>query len=58
VRVCKQAAVKAGQTLAPAEMHELLARLERCSSPRTCPHGRPTVIQFSAGQLAREFGRT
>jgi DNA mismatch repair protein MutL len=58
VRVCKQAAVKAGQTLAPAEMQELLARLERCSSPRTCPHGRPTVIQFSAGQLAREFGRT
>jgi DNA mismatch repair protein MutL len=57
VRVCKQAAIKAGQLLAPGEMQELLARLERCASPRTCPHGRPTVIQFSAGQLAREFGR-
>jgi DNA mismatch repair protein MutL len=58
VRVCKQAAVKAGQTLSQAEMQELLARLEACASPRTCPHGRPTVIHFSAGQLAREFGRT
>lgn len=58
VRVCKQAAVKAGQVLTAAEMQELLTRLEACQSPRTCPHGRPTVIHFSAGRLAHEFGRT
>ena len=56
-QVCKQAAVKAGQVMAQAEMDELVRSLERCASPRTCPHGRPTMIHLSADQLAREFGR-
>ena len=56
-RVCKQVAIKAGQVMAQAEMEELMRSLERCSSPRTCPHGRPTMIHLSAEQLAREFGR-
>ncbi|MBU0703481.1 MAG: DNA mismatch repair protein MutL, partial [Chloroflexi bacterium] len=55
--VCKRAAVKAGQVMAPAEMEELIRALERCASPRTCPHGRPTMIHLSVEQLAREFGR-
>ncbi|MEZ4612573.1 MAG: hypothetical protein R2838_20405 [Caldilineaceae bacterium] len=25
--------------------------------PRTCPHGRPTMIQLSAGELEKAFGR-
>ncbi len=58
LRVCKAAAIKAGQTLSYDEMQSLLRQLERCSSPRTCPHGRPTMIHMSAEQLAREFGRT
>ncbi|MFW6136112.1 MAG: DNA mismatch repair endonuclease MutL [Chloroflexota bacterium] len=57
-RVCKQAAVKAGQVLDQAEMEELIRALEQCDSPRTCPHGRPTMIRLSVRQLAREFGRT
>ena len=57
LRVCKRAAIKAGQTLAMAEMQELIRQLEACASPRTCPHGRPTMIHLSADQLAREFGR-
>ncbi len=57
-RVCKRAAVKAGQVLTREEMEELLRALERCASPRTCPHGRPTMIQITVEQLAREFGRT
>jgi DNA mismatch repair protein MutL len=56
-QVCKQAAVKAGQVMAGAEMEELMRALERCASPRTCPHGRPTMIHLSVEQLAREFGR-
>ena len=56
--VCKRAAVKAGQVLAQAEMEELVRALERCASPRTCPHGRPTMIHLSVEQLAREFGRS
>jgi DNA mismatch repair protein MutL len=57
VTVCKRAAVKAGQTLSLREMQELIQNLERCSAPRTCPHGRPTMLHLSAAQLAREFGR-
>jgi DNA mismatch repair protein MutL len=55
--VCKRAAIKAGQTLSLEEMQELVRRLEQCESPRTCPHGRPTVLHFSVEQLEKEFGR-
>ncbi|MBI3244227.1 MAG: DNA mismatch repair endonuclease MutL [Chloroflexi bacterium] len=56
-RVCKRAAVKAGQTLSQAEQVELVRRLESCQSPRTCPHGRPTMIHLSVELLERQFGR-
>jgi DNA mismatch repair protein MutL len=55
--VCKRAAIKAGQLLSPLEMQELVRQLELCQSPRTCPHGRPTMIQLSAGELEKAFGR-
>jgi DNA mismatch repair protein MutL len=57
LRVCKRAAIKAGQTLTPTEMQALIRQLEVCVTPGTCPHGRPTMIHLSAEQLAREFGR-
>jgi DNA mismatch repair protein MutL len=56
-RVCKRMAVKAGQTLALDEQRALLADLENCVSPRTCPHGRPTMIHLSVDMLERQFGR-
>jgi DNA mismatch repair protein MutL len=56
-RVCKRAAVKAGQVLTPAEQMELVRQLERCVSPRTCPHGRPTMIHLSVDAVERQFGR-
>ena len=55
--VCKRAAIKAGQLLSDIEMQELVRQLEECQSPRTCPHGRPTMIQLSAGELEKAFGR-
>jgi DNA mismatch repair protein MutL len=55
--ICKQAAIKAGQTLSSQEMQELVRQLEQTTSARTCPHGRPTMVHLSAEQLAREFGR-
>jgi len=58
LRVCKAAAVKAGQILSIAEMQAIIRQLERSQSPHTCPHGRPTLIHISAEQLARQFGRT
>ena len=56
-RVCKRLAVKGGQTLSPDEQHALLTDLENCDSPRTCPHGRPTMIHLSVDMLERQFGR-
>ncbi len=56
-RVCKRAAVRAGQVLADEEQAVLLRELEKCQSPRTCPHGRPTMIHFSIDTLQRQFGR-
>jgi DNA mismatch repair protein MutL len=50
--------VRSGQVLSMEEMRELVRRLEQCLSPHTCPHGRPTIIHLSGGQLEREFGRT
>jgi DNA mismatch repair protein MutL len=56
-RICKRMAVKGGQILSPEEQTALLRSLERCQSPRTCPHGRPTMIHLSADLLERQFGR-
>ncbi len=56
-RVCKRLAVKAGQVLSPDEQRALLNDLETCASPRTCPHGRPTMIHLSVELLERQFGR-
>ncbi len=50
-------AVKSGQVLSDDEMRELVRELERVASPHTCPHGRPTVVRLSSGQLSKEFGR-
>ena len=56
-RVCKRLAVKGGQTLTSEEQRALLNDLEACNSPRTCPHGRPTMIHLSVDTLERQFGR-
>ena len=56
-RVCKRAAIKAGQILSLEEQRELLRDLERCQAPRTCPHGRPTMVHLSVAALERQFGR-
>ena len=51
-------AIKAGQALSDAEMRELVRQLEQTNTPHTCPHGRPTMIHLSYGQLKKDFGRT
>lgn len=56
-RVCKAAAIKAGQVLSLAEQRELLRDLEACQVPRSCPHGRPTMVHLSVAALERQFGR-
>ena len=50
-------AVRAGKTLTDDEMRELIRQLEKVNLPNTCPHGRPTILHLSIGQLEKEFGR-
>jgi DNA mismatch repair protein MutL len=51
------AAVRAGMSMSDAEQRELLRQLEGAESPRTCPHGRPTMVHLTADAIAREFQR-
>ena len=54
---CK-AAIKAGQELNLRQMEILLKELSATPHPHTCPHGRPTIIKFTSGDLAKMFKRT
>ncbi|HYM15453.1 MAG TPA: DNA mismatch repair endonuclease MutL [Dehalococcoidia bacterium] len=52
------AAVRAGNNMSDVEQRELLRLLEGADAPRTCPHGRPTMVHLAADAIAREFRRT
>jgi len=54
--VCRHA-VKAHDPLRGDELRGLLEQLHQCDLPYTCPHGRPTMIQISYGELEKKFGR-
>jgi DNA mismatch repair protein MutL len=54
--VCRHA-VKANDVLREAELVRLIEDLLRCELPYCCPHGRPTMIQISYGELEKKFGR-
>lgn len=49
--------VRAGTALALEEMRRLVEDLERTASPRTCPHGRPTLVHVGTELIERQFGR-
>jgi DNA mismatch repair protein MutL len=54
---CK-AAIKAGQALTRTEMAQLLADKKTVDRASHCPHGRPTTIKFTIGELEKQFKRT
>ena len=54
--VCRHA-IKANDRLNEVEAERLLADLLACELPYTCPHGRPTMILLSKGELEKKFGR-
>jgi DNA mismatch repair protein MutL len=55
--VCRHA-VKANDPLQGRELENLVEELRRCAMPYTCPHGRPTLIEFNYRELEKRFGRT
>ena len=57
ITACR-AAIKAGQKLNEKQMQIILDDLSKTPNPYTCPHGRPTIIKFSADDLAKMFKRT
>ena len=57
MHACKSA-IKANQPLTRPAMEELLRQLGETANPFTCPHGRPTVIQYTGNDLAKAFKRT
>jgi DNA mismatch repair protein MutL len=54
--VCRHA-VKANDYLREPELVRLIQDLLACDLPYCCPHGRPTMIQMSYGDLEKKFGR-
>jgi DNA mismatch repair protein MutL len=54
--VCRHA-VKANDPLQYPELEKLIRDLLDCDLPYCCPHGRPTMIQISLGELEKKFGR-
>jgi DNA mismatch repair protein MutL len=54
--VCRHA-VKANDPLRHPEVEKLIVDLLACELPYCCPHGRPTMIQISHGELEKKFGR-
>ncbi|MBA2269307.1 MAG: DNA mismatch repair endonuclease MutL [Chthoniobacterales bacterium] len=54
--VCRHA-VKANDPLRYLEVEKLIRDLLACELPYCCPHGRPTMIQISLGELEKKFGR-
>jgi DNA mismatch repair protein MutL len=47
----------AGERLEPDEMTTLVDRLQQCTNPMHCPHGRPTMLRIGPDDIARMFKR-
>ena len=53
---CKSA-IKAGDLLKHEEIEELIAELDKCDNPYSCPHGRPTFIKMTKYEIEKMFKR-
>ncbi|HPX03066.1 MAG TPA: DNA mismatch repair endonuclease MutL [Synergistaceae bacterium] len=56
-RLACRDAVKLGRRFEREEAEALLERLEMCSVPYTCPHGRPTIFLIEDSKLKDRFER-
>ena len=53
---CKMS-IKANDYISLEEAEKLLEKLLLCKNPYTCPHGRPTIINYSYYELEKLFKR-
>lgn len=56
MKSCK-ASVKANEQLTMPQMTKLIEALSYCEVPYSCPHGRPTIINFTRSDLEKKFKR-
>lgn len=49
--------IRFNRPLSMQEMEQVILDLQKCKQPYHCPHGRPTVIVMSDGELRKEFER-
>jgi DNA mismatch repair protein MutL len=54
---CKKKSVRAFEPLTLVQIQSLLQRLALCKNPFSCPHGRPSIIQYSFLDLEKQFKR-
>ena len=54
---CK-ASVKANTNITMESMESLIDELRKCNNPFNCPHGRPTMIEFSVYEIEKMFKRS
>lgn len=54
---CKMS-IKANDLITIDEMEHLIDDLKKCENPFHCPHGRPTTIFYSKGDLEKAFKRS
>ena len=52
-----RSAVKAHDMLEMPEMYKIMQELFSCSNPYSCPHGRPTMINYTIYDLEKKFKR-
>lgn len=54
---CK-ASIKANTRITIEDMESIINQLRRCQNPFNCPHGRPTIIEFTKYELEKMFKRS
>jgi len=54
---CK-ASVKGNTRITKEDMESIISQLRECKNPFNCPHGRPTIINFTIYELEKMFKRS
>ncbi|MEA3513958.1 MAG: DNA mismatch repair endonuclease MutL [Nanoarchaeota archaeon] len=57
IRFACRKSIKAGKELTLREMENLMRHLDKTKQPFSCPHGRPTIISVTIGELEKKFKR-
>ena len=57
IRMACRSAIKAHDQISDEECHKLIHLLLTLDNPFTCPHGRPTIVSLTQGDIEKMFKR-